>query len=180
MAYRQNILDVGECILVDSTRPTTFYFGGRFSNHLSLHLPRQLMYSDSRIPFDIARKLSAHDPMAHMLHALIAKIMATTESDSASQHLRQLMFNATRQAFHSTGESAPLHSLHDSASKRLQIVDLLIDRHLTETELPHAGLQPGSVFPSARCNRIFKAWALPAPWSYATSGCDWRREKSSS
>lgn len=105
---RQNILDVGECILVDSTRPTTFYFGGRFSNHLSLHLPRQLMYSDSRIPFDIARKLSAHDPMAHMLHALIAKIMATTESDSASQHLRQLMFNATRQAFHSTGESAPL------------------------------------------------------------------------
>lgn len=132
---RQNILDVGECILVDSTRPTTFYFGGRFSNHLSLHLPRQLMYSDSRIPFDIARKLSAHDPMAHMLHALIAKIMATTESDSASQHLRQLMFNATRQAFHSTGESAPLHSLHDSASKRLQIVDLLIDRHLTETEL---------------------------------------------
>ena len=132
---RQNILDVGECILVDSTRPTTFYFGGRFSNHISLHLPRQMMYSDGRIHFDIARKLSAYDPMAQMLHALIAKIMMTAESDSASPHLRQLMFTATRQAFHSSRESGPLHALHDSASKRLQMVDLLIDRHLTENDL---------------------------------------------
>lgn len=132
---QQNVLDVGECILVDSTKPTTFYFGGRFSNHLSLHLPRQLMYSDSRIHFDVARKLFASDPMALMLHALIAKIMTTAESDSASPHLRQLMFTATRQAFHSSRESEPLHALHDSATKRLQMVDMLIDRHLTENDL---------------------------------------------
>ena len=132
---QQNVLDVGECILVDSTRPTTFYFGGRFSNHLSLHLPRQLMYSDSRIHFDVARKLFASDPMALMLQALIAKIMMTAESDSASAHLRQLMFTATRQAFHSSRESEPLHALHDSATKRLQMVDLLIERHLTDNDL---------------------------------------------
>lgn len=132
---RQNVLDVGECILVDSTRPTTFHFGGHFSNHISLHLPRQMMYSDSRIHFDVARKLFAYDPMAQMLHALIAKIMTTAESDSASPHLRQLMFTATRQAFHSSREAEPLHALHDSASKRLQMVDMLIDRHLTENDL---------------------------------------------
>ncbi len=133
---QQNVLDVGECILVDSTRPTTFYFGGRFSNHLSLHLPRQLMYSESKVDFDVARKLFADDPMAMMLRALIAKIMSTPENETASPHLRQLMFNATRQAFLSTGTQAgSLHSLHDSATKRLQMVDVLIDRHLTESDL---------------------------------------------
>ncbi|ASW09805.1 helix-turn-helix domain-containing protein [Rhizobium sp. 11515TR] len=132
----QNILDVGECILVDSTRPTTFYFRGRFSNHLSLHLPRQLMYSNSKIDFDVARKLEASDPMAMMLRALIGKLMTTPENDIASPHLRQLMFDTTRQAFISTGgQTASLNSLHDCASRRMQMVDILIDKHLTDSDL---------------------------------------------
>lgn len=133
---QQNILDVGECILVDSTRPTTFYFRGQFSNHLSLHLPRQLMYSDSRMDFDVARKLPATNPMAVMLGALIAKMMTTPDSEAASPFLRQLMFDTTRQAFLSIGtHTASLNSLHDSASKRMQMVDILIDKHLTDTDL---------------------------------------------
>lgn len=132
----QNVLDVGECILVDSTKPTTFYFGGRFSNHLSLHLPRQLMYSESRFNFDIARKLLADDPMAMMLRALVTKIMTTPETASNAGHLRELVYNATRQAFLSSqGDTPALHAMHDSATKRMQMVDLLIDRHLTESDL---------------------------------------------
>jgi AraC-like DNA-binding protein len=130
---QQAILDVGDCILVDSTRPTTFYFGGQFSNHLSLHLPRQMMYSESHVDFDIARKLEAYDPMAMMLRALVAKIMSTSQSDASSANLRNLMFNATRQAFVSGGGAMP--ALNDSASRRLQVVDILIDRHLTESDL---------------------------------------------
>ncbi len=72
---------------VDSTRPTTFHFGGNFSNHLSLHLPRQLMYSDGQMDFEIARKLEAYDPMAMMLRALVAKIMSTAEADGTSANL---------------------------------------------------------------------------------------------
>lgn len=133
---QQNVLDVGECILVDSTRPTTFYFNGRFSNHLSLHLPRQLMYTESKVDFDIARKLAADDPMALMLRALVAKIMTTPENQSGAPHLRELMFNATRQAFLSTGtREEPLHALPDSATKRMKMVEILIDRHLTESDL---------------------------------------------
>ncbi len=133
---QQNVLDVGECILVDSTRPTTFYFNGRFSNHLSLHLPRQLMYAESKVDFDIARKLVADDPMALMLRALVAKIMTTPETKSGASHLRELMYNATRQAFLSTGSAdEPIHALPDSATKRMQMVDILIDRHLTESDL---------------------------------------------
>jgi AraC-like DNA-binding protein len=133
---QQNMLDVGDCILVDSTKPTTFYFGGQFSNHLSMHLPRQIMYSEKRTAFDIARKLEGFDPMAIMLRALIAKIISTPETDGSSASLRQLMFNATRQAFVSEPMVVNhLQSLHDSATKRLQMVDILIDRHLTDTSL---------------------------------------------
>ena len=133
---QQTVLDVGECILVDSTKPTTFYFNGCFSNHLSLHLPRQLMYAESRVDFDIARKLFADDPMALMLRALVAKIMSTPESAGSATHLRELMYNATRQAFLSNaGGDQPMHAMHDSATRRMQMVDLLIDRHLTEADL---------------------------------------------
>jgi AraC-like DNA-binding protein len=130
---QQAILDVGDCILVDSTRPTTFYFGGHFSNHLSLHLPRQIMFSEGQVEFDIARKLEAYDPMAMMLRALVAKIMSTAESDAASANLRRLMFNATRQAFVSSGDA--MAALNESAARRLQMVDILIDRHLTQSDL---------------------------------------------
>ncbi|WP_425351859.1 helix-turn-helix domain-containing protein [Rhizobium anhuiense] len=130
---QQAILEVGDCILVDSTRPTTLHFDGQFSNHLSLHLPRQIMYAESPIDFDIARKLEAYDPMAMMLRALVAKIMSTSASDAASANLRHLMFNATRQAFVSNGDA--MSALNDSAARRLQMVDILIDRHLTESDL---------------------------------------------
>ena len=130
---QQAVLNAGDCILVDSTRPTTFYFGGNFSNHLSLHLPRQLMYSESQVEFEIARRLEAHDPMAMMLRALVAKIMATAEADARSANLRQLLFEATRQAFASSGDV--ISSLNDSAARRLQLMDMLIDRHLTDSAL---------------------------------------------
>lgn len=135
-AGQQSVLEVGECILLDSTRPTTFFFDGRFSNHLSVHLPRQIMYADSKVDFDIARKLSASDPMTLMLGALIAKIMSTPETDSGAPHLRELVFSATRQAFISSGSrTETTASLHESATKRLHMVDVLIDRHLTEEKL---------------------------------------------
>ena len=57
------------------------------------------MYSESRVSFDIARKLPAADPMAVMLRALIAKIMSVRDEQTSSTHLRELIFNATQQAF---------------------------------------------------------------------------------
>jgi AraC-like DNA-binding protein len=129
-----NTLDVGDCILVDSTKPTTFHFGGVFSNHLSMHLPRQIMYSEKRTNFDVARKLQGFDPMAIMLRALIAKIMSTPENDANSAQLKDLIFSATRQAFVSDAETLP-HLINESAGRRLQMVDILIDRHLTDANL---------------------------------------------
>jgi AraC-like DNA-binding protein len=131
---QRNTLDVGDCILVDSTKPTTFHFGGVFSNHLSMHLPRQIMFSETRAAFDISRKLQGFDPMAIMLRALIAKILSTPQSDTNSAQLKDLIFSATRQAFVSDAQTLT-NPINDSASRRLQMVDILIDRHLTDTNL---------------------------------------------
>jgi AraC-like DNA-binding protein len=131
---REHQLDVGDCILVDSTKPSTFHFGGHFSNHLSMHLPRQTMYSDARIAFNVAHKLECFDPMAIMLRALIAKVMSSQQPDANSPQLRELVFSATRQAF-VTQDVEGLTATNDTTFKRLEMVNLLIDRHLTDSQL---------------------------------------------
>lgn len=77
MAIEQNgcqaWLDPGDCILIDSARPVTFIAEGRFSNQLSVHLPRQLMISDSPLRFMVASKLGGADPMATTIYSLIVK-----------------------------------------------------------------------------------------------------------
>lgn len=133
---RQNALNVGDCILVDSTKPTTFHFGGKFSNHLSLNLPRQLIYFHGGDKLDVARTLEAADPMAVMLRALLAKVLTISDSDVHAANLRQLMLDATRQAFVSDVHNAlSFDSLSDLASRRLQMIDALIDQHLTSPYL---------------------------------------------
>ena len=96
---RQTIVAPGDCVLVDSSSPSTFYFGGRFSNHLSVHLPRQIVFSDRSTRVEVSRRVEADDPMSSILRGLVAKLMKTDSSDKRAPELRQLLFSATRQAF---------------------------------------------------------------------------------
>ncbi|MCE6078008.1 helix-turn-helix domain-containing protein [Agrobacterium vitis] len=130
-AGRQERLDPGDCVLVDSARPSTFYFGGLFSNHLSVHLPRQLLLSDKSSRMSVTRKIGSDDPMSVMLAALVAKMMKTDHNDARAPHLRELFFNATRQAFSCNTDEA-LFIQADSTMGRLEVVQVLIDEHLTE------------------------------------------------
>lgn len=133
---RQSALHVGDCILVDSTRPTTFHFGGKFSNHLSLNLPRQLINIERGDRLDVARTLERTSAMAVTLRTLLAKVLSTPEDDADAANLRRLTLDATRQAFVSNVQSMlSLDSLSDQAARRLQLVDLLIDQHLTSPYL---------------------------------------------
>jgi AraC-like DNA-binding protein len=131
---RQEQLHPGECILVDSTRPSVFYFGGSFSNHLSVHLPRQMLLSEKATRMAVTRKITADDPMSIMLGALVAKMMSTASDDHRAPHLRDLLFNTTRQAF----ASEPVDHQFvrcDSGMGRLEVVQVLIDENLTEEYL---------------------------------------------
>lgn len=131
---RQTIVAPGDCILVDSSSPSTFHFGGKFSNHLSVHLPRQIFFSDRSTRVDISRRVEADDPMSSILRGLVAKLMKTNSSDKRAPELRQLLFSATRQAF-ASNDSDDLSIPSDCAYHRIEIVQILIDRHLTENKL---------------------------------------------
>jgi AraC-like DNA-binding protein len=131
---RQELISPGDCILVDSSRPSVFHFAGRYSNHISVHLPRQLLFTQGDQSLDVARRLAADDPMSVMLGSLIAKLMEIEANDKRGPHLRQLLFDATRQAFATQEEAAHLPQ-SESTGERLEIVQVLIDRHLTEEQL---------------------------------------------
>jgi AraC-like DNA-binding protein len=131
---RQSIIEPGDCILIDSSRPSLFHFGGNYSNHLSVHMPRQLLFSKNTQSLEVSRRVDAQDPMATMLSALVAKLATTDVADKRAPHLRQLLFDTTRQAFATDEEIEVLPSL-GSTDGRLEIVQILIDRHLTDEHL---------------------------------------------
>jgi AraC-like DNA-binding protein len=130
---RQTTIAPGDCALVDSSSPSTFYFGGKFSNHLSVHLPRQIFFSERSTRVELARRVDADDPMSSILRGLVAKLMKAGAVDERTSELRQLLFDATRQAFSSDSDDLPIPS--DCPSHRIEIVQILIDRHLTEPRL---------------------------------------------
>ena len=134
---RQSVLAPGECILVDSARPATLFFDGRFSNHLSVHLPRQLLLAERPNEIEVSRRLASGDPMSIMLRALVTKMLHTSAIDHRAPQLRQLLLHATRSAFAAApADQTPAPS--DRCGGRLALAQLLIDRHLTEASLsPH-------------------------------------------
>lgn len=131
---RQAVISPGDCILIDSSRPSVFHFGGYYSNHISVHLPRQILFTKATQSLEVSRRLAAKDPMSVMLGSLIAKLIEVEPQDKRTPHLRQLLFDATRQAF-ATQEEIELLPRSDSAGARLEIVQILIDRHLTDEHL---------------------------------------------
>ncbi len=131
---RRDVISPGDCVLVDSTRPSVFHFGGQYSNHISVHLPRQLLFTKATQSLDVARRLVAQDPMSVMLGSLVAKLIEVAPQDKRAPHLQRLLFDATRQAF-ATQEEIDVLPHADSAGERLEIVQILIDRHLTDENL---------------------------------------------
>jgi AraC-like DNA-binding protein len=134
---QQSILHTGDCILVDSARPSVFNFGGKFSNQLSVHLPRQLMYSASTVRFTVGQRLDRRDPMALTIRSLIAKIMLMDIAGRSKPHLSQLLFDTVRYAFEFEDTANPLPHLAGSWD-RIDFIEGLIDRDLTDPDLSPA------------------------------------------
>ncbi|WP_027543568.1 helix-turn-helix domain-containing protein [Bradyrhizobium sp. WSM2254] len=134
---RQTAITPGECILVDSARPVKFHFDGLFSNHLSVHLPRQLLLCEHIHEIEISHRLAADDPMSIMLRALVTKMLHTSATDHRAPHLRQLLLQAIRNAFAPASfEQSAIPN--ERCEERLELAQVLIDRHLTESALsPH-------------------------------------------
>ncbi len=131
---RQAVLHEGDCILVDSTRPSRFVFSGRFSNQVSVHLPRQTMYAHRAVRFEVASRLDGSDPMAATLRSLVAKMLSGDTGGRKGDHLKSLLYDATRFSFMGDDVVELMAGL-SGAGQRVELVLELIDRHLTEPDL---------------------------------------------
>lgn len=133
---RQSTLNVGDCILIDSTKPTYFHFGGEYSNHISMNLPRHMLDRAGEDDLRIASRISGSGLMAIMLRNLTARILEEAAEPEPGSSLRRLVVNTTRLAFGSgVNSGAALESDGDRLSWRLHLVETLIDRHLTNPGL---------------------------------------------
>ena len=154
---RQTIVAPGDCVLVDSSSPSTFHFGGKFSNHLSVHLPRQIFFSDRSTRVDVSRRVEADDPMSSILRGLVAKLMKTDSGDKRAPELRQLLFSATRQAF-ASDDCDDLTLQSDCAYHRIEIVQIS-HRPSPDREETHAAMagQPRRRFFADFAGRLQRA-----------------------
>ncbi|PCH98159.1 MAG: AraC family transcriptional regulator [Rhodobacteraceae bacterium] len=130
---QDSIITAGDCILTDSSCPSTFHYGGKFSNHLSIQLPRPMVFCDRKTKVEISHRLSAQDPMASILHGLVARLLSTKVSDYRAPQLCDLLLSTTRHAF--SGAQALENPISKGAETRLEMVQILIDQHLTEEYL---------------------------------------------
>jgi hypothetical protein len=103
-----------------TSRPSTFHFGGRFSNTVSVHLPRQIFFSGKHTHVEVARRVEADDPMSSILRGLVAKLMKAGSVDTRSAELCELLFNSTRHAFSSGNEDLAIR--RGRASHRIEVV----------------------------------------------------------
>lgn len=131
---RQSILRRGDCVLIDSARPSEFVFDGLFSNQLSVHLPRQIMYSASPVRFMVSTKLDRRDPMATTIRSLIAKMMLRESANRSNVHMCSLLMDTTRLAFEFDDGADVLPRL-SGPLQRIEYIDLLIDRNLVNPDL---------------------------------------------
>jgi len=127
-------LEPGDWVLIDSAAPSAFHFQGRFSNHLSLHLPRRLLLGDGPPLLDVARKIGRNDPMSSVLLALAAKLRQQNDDVPPAEGLRRLLYDAVRQSFGRNEREAGV-LMRAGGRSRLELAWLLVDRHITDPKL---------------------------------------------
>lgn len=131
---RQCVVAPGDCALVDSAAPVKLHFEGRYSNHVSVHLPRNAVIGDRVHEVRLCETLAAEDPLSAMLAALIAKIIRVDVDQPRGPQLRQLLLHAVKESFAAETQKA-LAAPKERIAGRLELARLLIDRHLTEERL---------------------------------------------
>jgi AraC-like DNA-binding protein len=131
---QKRLLAPGDCMLVDSARPSCLHYNSSLSNHLSVHVPRHVALPSRLDAGLLNRPLPAQDHMATVLRALVARMLRTPVSSSRSVDLRSLFLKATGHAFardeaHTTCEPSC------RSSERVERARALVDRHLTDPGL---------------------------------------------
>ena len=84
---RAAVLNPGDMVLIDSAKPSEFIFSGSYSQQLSLHLPRVEMNRRFASMTTAGVSISARDPIARAMHAVLAKMFMKGDHDDAFNYL---------------------------------------------------------------------------------------------
>jgi AraC-like DNA-binding protein len=132
---REEILDPGEMVLLDSTKSAELNFEGKTAGMFSLHLPRSLCIEASGAALHAGKKVSARHPMHGSLKNLILNDGAF---DNNAFHADD-MFEFVSFVFGRDPDSAQPGGLSNRAA-RVEFIREAIDRNLGSADLSLVGL----------------------------------------
>lgn len=132
------LLQPGDMVLIDSTRPSQFTFFGQYNRQLSLHLPRAEMHA--RFGEGLLRggiSLPRHDPTNIALCAVLGKVFASGENAATQSYLREAMFGLIGVMLHERGGASDFHGIDSdiSGARALAQGQTYIDAHYTNPDL---------------------------------------------
>ncbi len=153
--YRTS-LEVGDSLLLDSTKPGELGFeesGGRL---LSLHMPRQLFLATCKGAVDIGKKLSITHPMAsaiqqQMMQFSLGKSKNTTIKKASSE----LLLSMIQLAF-TKDSSMKAISRWEGNERRFELAVHIIDDNLTREDLSLGWLANKMCMSTRQVQRIFQ------------------------
>ncbi|MFY2823819.1 helix-turn-helix domain-containing protein [Ruegeria sp. MALMAid1280] len=127
---QEQVLAVGESILLDSTLPATLEFGGEKAGFLSAHLPRAICLRDAaRLP-TVGRKIDAGHPLSGSFQSLLMPSGGAT----LTQNLPDFLFDLVALAFAAPETATDATRIRDR-HHRFGFVRSIIDRNLTNPAL---------------------------------------------
>jgi len=88
-------LTPGDMVLVDSASPSEFVFSGKYSQQLSVHLPRQEMHQRFGDMIKGGFCVQRHEPMSIAIHAVLAKVLSDSpiQRPEAADYLSDAFFS---------------------------------------------------------------------------------------
>lgn len=129
-AGHQELLQAGECILIDSTSPAELGYGGQKASFISAHLPRSLCLDGRRRGVATGRKISSSHAIARDLRTLVMP----GDAQAATVQGPDLLNDLVAMAFGQIGITQDAMMIHDRRH-RFGFVTSVIDRNLTDAEL---------------------------------------------
>jgi AraC-like DNA-binding protein len=126
---REELLEPGDFLLLDSTRRAELIFGGKTSEFRSLHLPRSLCLVERGFMPSIGKRLSRRHP----LHAGLVNLMDAASGTDNEAFMSDYLFDFVAMVFGPDPSEITISQFRNRQS-RMRFVQDVVDRNLSQHE----------------------------------------------
>lgn len=127
---REELLEPGQCLLLDSTLPAELRYDGATASFLSAHLPRGLCLEGRKTPLVTGRKIDANHPLG----ASFRTLLSPETCEAAHQYSPDFVSDLVGLAF--GGDSAGMDATRIHCRRdRYGLVMSVLDGNLTDPDL---------------------------------------------